>query len=119
MTVQTLLCHRCGSPWNAADLKRPGFKEVCETCNAYLHSCKNCRFHQPGAHNECLIGTTEWVGDKEKANFCDEFEGAKPAEMGGRSPKNTAHDALDSLFGGTLRDEGPEKPTDFDSLFRG
>ncbi len=114
-----MLCHRCGTPWKSGDRTRPGFKEACESCNAYLHSCKNCRFHQIGAHNECLIGTTEWVGDKVKANFCDEFECAKPAEIQGSSPKNSARDALDSLFGGTLEGEGPEKPTDFDRLFRG
>ncbi len=112
-------CHRCGTPWNAADRPRPGFKEVCESCNAYLHSCKNCRFHQPGAHNDCLIGSTEWVGDKVKANFCDEFECAKSPEICGNPAKMSPHDTLDSLFGGTLKDEGPEKPPDFDGLFRG
>lgn len=109
-------CHRCGEAW-VSEKKQPAVKEYCEKCSAYLHCCVNCRFHDKSRHNECRIGTTEWVGDREGANFCDEFE-FRDAEPGSGAPGETgkAKDELDSLFGG-----GEDEPglglDDFKKLF--
>jgi hypothetical protein len=77
----------------------------------------NCRFHDASRHNECLIGTTEWVGDREGANFCDEFEFRDTdAAARGSSEAGKAKDALDSLFGGGEDESGPDLD-DFRELF--
>ncbi|HOJ67796.1 MAG TPA: hypothetical protein PK379_00035 [Candidatus Hydrogenedentes bacterium] len=65
-------CHHCGAPW-PGDKPRPAFRDTCPQCGAYWHCCLNCRFHDPSAHNQCRIPTTEWVGDRRKFNYCDDF----------------------------------------------
>ena len=67
------VCHKCGQEW-AGDRPRPGYAESCVTCQAYLHACKNCRFHDPGAHNQCRVPGTEMVRDRAGMNYCDAFE---------------------------------------------
>lgn len=92
-------CHRCGREW-AAEKKQPGVKDFCDGCSAYLHCCLNCRHYDPAKHNQCAIGTTEWVGDKAGANFCDEFEfrdaGAAQADAG---ESEKARNAIETLLG--------------------
>ncbi len=109
-------CHKCGTEW-VSDKPRPGFKKVCETCNAYLHSCQNCHYHDRSAHNECRISTTEWVADKRKANYCDDFKFDNTDKISNDGKKESAKSAFNSLFNGKLDDEGPQGAKDFDSLF--
>lgn len=66
-------CFHCKTPWESS-LRQPAVKETCDQCGAYLHCCRNCRFHRKGYPNECYIPDTEKVADKTRANFCDEFE---------------------------------------------
>ena len=42
----------------------------CPHCRADMHSCKNCHYYEPGAHNECRETISEYVQDKERSNFC-------------------------------------------------
>jgi len=111
-------CHRCGHDW-VSDKRQPGVKETCPGCNAYLHCCLNCRFHDKSRHNECQIPNTEWVGDRAGCNFCDEFEfvtGDRTAKDADK--KNAAQTAFDSMFGGGDEDGLSEKGRDaFDKLF--
>lgn len=78
-------------------VERVGRTESCE-CGADLHCCRNCRFYDPSAYNECRETQAERVLDKERANFCDYFElGGLPAV----GPKNDAAQArrrLEALF---------------------
>jgi hypothetical protein len=63
-----------------------------------LKCCKNCRFFDPAAHNQCSDRAAEWVRDKELANFCEYFEFAEKVE--GKKP-GTVEDArrsFDDLF---------------------
>jgi hypothetical protein len=65
------LCHRCGKEVNAAD--RVSRTATCSHCGSSLHSCLNCAFYDPHAHNKCREPQSEYVSDREKANFCDFF----------------------------------------------
>jgi hypothetical protein len=109
-------CHKCGTPW-ISETKTPGVKECCETCSAYLHCCLNCRYYEPTAHNQCYIPTTDWVADKEGANFCDEFVFRDTEEVEDTTAEqDAARSALDGLFGGQ---NGAQKKglEDFQRLF--
>lgn len=109
-------CHRCGTPW-ISEKRQPGVKELCLKCSAYLHSCLNCRFHRPKAHNECYIPDTEWVADRAGANFCDQFEFADAQVQNAEDTKKAnARDAVDRLLGGT---ESPDRPKSLNDLFGG
>ena len=59
-----------------------GRKDECPHCRADMHSCKNCQYYDPGAHNECKETIAEYVPDKERSNFCGmyrAFQGDRPA----------------------------------------
>lgn len=109
------VCHNCGREW-VSEKRQPGFKEYCEGCDAYLHCCLNCRFHEPGRHNECQIPNTDWVSDRAGANFCDQFE-FKEAGAGAGNQQTTrkARQQFDQLLGGAPGEE--KKPRSFDDLF--
>ena len=87
-------CHGCGAE---ISMERVGARDVCEWCQAYLHCCRNCDFHEPGAHNDCREPSAELVADKELGNFCDFFRlgvvGARAASRSGQ-----ARAQLDQLF---------------------
>src|SRR5439155_25334097 len=68
--VTMATCHHCGAVHSDA----VRFRDTCETCQAYLHCCRNCRLYSPGSHNNCLSSATEFVGDAAAINFCDELE---------------------------------------------
>jgi hypothetical protein len=106
-------CHSCGCVWESTK-RQPAVKEFCEGCGAYLHCCLNCRFHDPAKHNQCAIPNTDWVADKEGANFCDEFEFREaPAANGEPAAQAEARNRLDSLFG-----EREADPADSEDAFR-
>ena len=48
-------------------------QETCPHCQAYLHCCLNCKFYDKFAHNECRESSSEWVNDKNTANYCEYF----------------------------------------------
>jgi hypothetical protein len=100
MNDVALRCHECGT---AAKLV-PGTKiartETCPKCDADLHCCRNCRFFDPGRHNQCAETQAEWVQEKARANFCDHFErrtGIDLVQRTGAGAEN-ARERFDSLF---------------------
>jgi len=64
-------CSFCGQPMDP--MAKIGFRETCPKCHRDLHTCKNCRFHDPSAHNQCREPQSETVSDRERANFCTWF----------------------------------------------
>ena len=87
-------CYRCGEE---VELEGKVTRDdTCPSCHAYRHSCRNCRFHDRSAHNECREPAAEWVSNKEAANFCEYFEpGAGGAPR--RGPED-GRDAFENLF---------------------
>ena len=43
-------------------------------CGVDLHVCLNCKLYSPSSPNQCLSATTEKFVNKDKMNFCEEFE---------------------------------------------
>ena len=78
-------CHACGEPWEGTPGSQPGRNETCPKCGADLHCCLNCKLYDPASHHECRSSTTEYVKDKDKRNFCDEFEFLEKSGGGGGS----------------------------------
>ncbi len=110
-------CHRCQREWVSAK-RQPGVKEFCEGCAAYLHCCRNCRHFAPTLHNQCAIPTTEWVGDKEGANFCDEFEFAdREVKDGANAGEANAKATFENLFGQSETTPPAEQMDRFKKLF--
>ena len=73
----------------------------CPECKSDLHSCKNCKFYESGAHYDCKESVDFPVNDKESANFCDYF--SVRFDFGSDAKKNdkidAARNAFNNLFG--------------------
>ena len=91
-----MTCAGCG-----ADLGRPervGRRDTCPRCDADLHACRQCRFHDSRAADECREPQAERVVDKTRANFCDYVSVVDTAAGAARDASATARAALDRLF---------------------
>ena len=95
------VCHHCNREVQLlAELQRT---DGCPHCHSDLKCCLNCRFHDPGASNQCREPQAEWCPEKAKANFCEFFEYrqtsaiGRPGGMGGASA-DQARSAFDALF---------------------
>jgi hypothetical protein len=90
-----VLCFSCGTENEVGE--RVGRRDECSQCMADLHVCKNCRFYDPSAYNECRETSADVVREKEESNFCDFFE------PGGGTYEKSKRDALlaqaEALFG--------------------
>lgn len=81
-------CQKCGAEWTRKE--NPGFKATCEKCEAYLHSCVDCRLYNPSA-DRCSSVTAECPGDRASLNYCEEFQFRDaPAASGRRNGKGAA-----------------------------
>ena len=43
--------------------------DECPHCRNDMRSCKNCKYYDPGYHNECTETISEYIPDKERSNF--------------------------------------------------
>jgi hypothetical protein len=82
-----------------ADL-RVGRETLCPKCDAYLHACIQCRFYEPTLHNQCLEPEADYVGDRQKANFCDFFALAGTRDSSKAEAKHSRPAAGSSTSGG-------------------
>jgi len=119
-------CHKCGAPWEST-MRQPGFKEFCAACNAYLHCCKNCKYHRRGSPNQCYIPNTEPVSNRAGANFCEEFAFKdSEADREETAQADAARRKLEDLLGpvetrnpaADLLQSDTPKPKSLDDLFR-
>lgn len=91
-------CHSCGEVWEGSPGSQPGRNETCPKCGSDLHCCLNCRLYDSSAANQCLSRTTEAVRDKDKRNFCDEFEFSAKGSGGGAGPADDMEKKWKDLF---------------------
>lgn len=79
--------------------EKVGRRDTCPHCNRDLRCCKQCKFYDPNAYNECREVSAERIMDKERANFCDYFLPRGSKESGVRSNRaRDAKQALEALF---------------------
>ena len=90
------VCHKCMRelPFETRILR----SEECPWCLAAVHCCKNCGFHDPGAHNQCREVGTETVRDREAANYCGAFTFLGGPRGDRNDEAETAKRKLDNLF---------------------
>lgn len=73
------------------------FRASCDKCGSWLHCCKNCKNYKPGLPNDCAVPGTDYIADREKNNFCEEFQ-LLTKSGGGKTPPS-ASDIERRLFG--------------------
>ena len=65
-------CFKCN---NEIDFDRIKMQraDTCPHCSQDMHCCKNCEYWDPSAHNQCREHITEYITDRERANYCTNF----------------------------------------------
>ncbi|MFO7986850.1 MAG: hypothetical protein R6U38_13400 [Desulfatiglandaceae bacterium] len=87
-------CAFCGTKLNIkTKIMR---KDTCPHCGRDLRCCKQCKFYDPHAYNECKEVMAERIVDKERANFCEYF--VLKGASGGKGKTAEAREALEALF---------------------
>lgn len=73
---------------------------TCPKCDGDLRCCKQCKFYDPRAFNDCKEVSAERIRDKDRSNFCDYFlpRGAKAVARGYDTRRGDAMEALEALF---------------------
>lgn len=74
-----------------------GRRDTCPQCNRDLRCCKQCKFYDQGAYNECREVSAERIVDKERSNFCDFFV-LRGSKEGPATRVQDAKRALEALF---------------------
>ncbi len=77
-----IICQDCGGRINLAD--RVGFREICPTCSAYLHSCVHCRFY---VQERCAEPQADEVRDPRAGNYCEWYRAKDPSTSSGEDVK--------------------------------
>ncbi len=89
-------CWSCGH--SLGDIGKIGFRDECPRCASPLHCCRNCKFYDPGYHNQCREPMAERVVDKERANFCEFFAPAPDGQHRAKVEKADVREKLEKLF---------------------
>ena len=111
MVIEGLVCWKCGASLAALTLPLRRL-EVCRACNAELHCCRLCEFHDVTVAKQCREPVAEEVKDRTRANFCDYFR-PRPAAWTAPDPAaKTVRADLDALFSGGSRASGGPATTD-------
>lgn len=96
MADWTFHCWSCHNPTVMID--KVMRHDTCPHCGLDMRSCKNCKYYDPGSHNDCREHISEYIPDKERSNVCGMYtphEG--PHERG--EDIDLAKARLDALFG--------------------
>ena len=101
-------CPKCGAAW---EIDGPvGCREECPECAAFMHTCGNCRHHDPAVPG-CRLPNTEPVRDPDGVNFCEDFEYVTDRDVREQpaSPPDTTSDADEARrrFEDLFRDGDP------------
>jgi hypothetical protein len=87
-----LKCFNCGKLISFTE--RVGFRAECEHCHADARVCKNCKFYDVKAYNECREPSAEVVQIKDRSNRCDYFQPNGGGDAGAGVSATTAKDDL-------------------------
>jgi len=90
-------CHACGTVNDEGSLVSRG--ATCGQCGRPLRCCRNCTRFAPGHSNDCNEPAAEFVGDKDKGNFCDWFTPIAQRTGPITDPAAAAKARLEALFG--------------------
>ncbi|MDT8395696.1 MAG: hypothetical protein RRA32_04495 [bacterium] len=87
-----VLCSACGAVSELPE--KVGFRDVCPSCDSWLHACVNCRFR---VQSGCGETAAEKVRDPEGQNFCEWYRGID-ANSAGEGKTSSSKDAAEELW---------------------
>lgn len=96
MSNVTLKCFNCGNMLTFSGM--PGRRDECSKCHADVHCCRNCKFFDRAAYNECREPSADRVQEKDRANFCDYFLPGDPDGPSADDKQAKLRAAAEALF---------------------
>ena len=103
-----IVCYRCGASLAALTLPLSR-RDMCPSCSAHVHVCRQCIYYDPQVIGQCLEDDAEEVLDKERVNFCDWFKPRADAfDPAQHARQERAQSELASLFGEAEADDRPQ-----------
>jgi hypothetical protein len=72
-------------------------RDTCRHCGSDMRSCMNCRFWDNNARM-CREGHGDFIRERDKANFCSQFQFDKKREQDGEDKAAEAKARLENLF---------------------
>ncbi len=91
-----IFCQVCGAE---LEVDYVGRENLCPNCGSYLHSCIQCEFYDPDAHNQCREPMAEYVPEKDIFNFCTFFSPKKTPPLAKKQKKIDPDEVLKKLLG--------------------
>lgn len=95
-----MICRKCGAVHQSVSV---GFKASCEKCRSWLHACVQCALWDRTAER-CRSLSTEQAGDREGANFCEEY--VPNTVHDGASDRSCSSQARERFLGLFGKDDG-------------
>ena len=97
--ADTIVCWKCGA--SLAALPQPFARaEVCPSCRADVHVCRQCVFFDRSRSKQCRETIVDEVSNKERSNFCGYFKPKAGAYQNTDDATARAKAELERLFGG-------------------
>ena len=97
---RTIRCTECSAAVQFLDELKTS--DTCQKCGCDLHTCRNCKFFDPGAPNECIRPVEKRVEGKNTRNSCPLFSPKvlveKAVEKRTPSVEKNARQAFEDLF---------------------
>lgn len=90
-----MICHFCKR--DIPGVGKIHRRDNCPFCENDLHICFNCDFFDEKLYNKCKESNAEFVGEKDKANFCEYFHASKQKGSFIKKSQN-ARKNLEELF---------------------
>ena len=87
-TREVLRCFVCGH--TEEDHGAIGYQSGCSKCQSPLHCCRNCAHFNTGARWQCSKPIEQPVGDKTKANQCDQYRARLVLDHTGRRSRQSS-----------------------------
>ena len=92
-------CWKCGIELKNLLLPFSRYEE-CSVCKADLHVCMTCKNFDSSVSDSCREDKADFILDKDKANFCDNFRAnPKAYKKVDNEEARTAREKLAELFG--------------------
>lgn len=72
--------------------------DICRNCNADIHTCRNCKFFDPGSPNQCMRPVAKRMDVKNERNSCPQFSPKILLEKAVSEKKEDSSDAARRAF---------------------
>lgn len=94
--MPSVKCFECGA--EISFVERLSRSDECPQCRADARVCKNCKFYDSKAYNECRETQADPIQEKHRSNLCDFFSPGSGGAAAEKSQAAQLRAAAEALF---------------------